>query len=175
MTSSAYSKANLKGARLQSVHTPKDLYDRLDAEHHFDHDPCPKNDNPDVDGLLGDWGESNFCNPPFNNIAPWLQKGWEQAQLGRKTVFLLPSRTNTKYFHEMILPHCDIEWIRGYLAFPPHKTPAPFPCMICVMRPELGMDVDPVTVMDTATENIRESRKRLADEVKLASKFLKMK
>lgn len=42
--------------------TPKEFYDKLDAEFHFDHDPCPING---TDGLDGEWGRSNFVNPPI--------------------------------------------------------------------------------------------------------------
>ena len=44
--------------------TPKWLYDELDAEFHFNFDPCPLNST--FDGLKCDWGESNFVNPPYS-------------------------------------------------------------------------------------------------------------
>lgn len=34
--------------------TPKAVYQVLDAEFQFDHDPCPL--NPQTDGLTSDWG-----------------------------------------------------------------------------------------------------------------------
>jgi len=34
--------------------TPKSVYQVLDAEFSFDHDPCPPNYK--VNGLMGDWG-----------------------------------------------------------------------------------------------------------------------
>jgi len=43
--------------------TPKDLYDKLDAEFNFDCDPCPV--NPTFDGLNIEWGKCNFVNPPY--------------------------------------------------------------------------------------------------------------
>ena len=39
--------------------TPKELYDKLDAEFGFDFDPCPLNTGeitPEKDGLLIEWG-----------------------------------------------------------------------------------------------------------------------
>ena len=43
--------------------TPKEVYQVLDAEFGFDHDPCPV--NPTVDGLTSEWGQSNYVNPPY--------------------------------------------------------------------------------------------------------------
>jgi hypothetical protein len=34
--------------------TPKAVYQVLDAEFHFDHDPCPT--KPVVDGITSEWG-----------------------------------------------------------------------------------------------------------------------
>lgn len=37
--------------------TPKDFYDKLDAEFGFDFDPCPLScDTEKFDGLVADWG-----------------------------------------------------------------------------------------------------------------------
>lgn len=48
--------------------TPPDLYARLDAEFHFDFDPCPFPLPEGFDGLTCDWGQSNYVNPPFGSI-----------------------------------------------------------------------------------------------------------
>jgi len=48
--------------------TPPDLYARLDAEFHFDFDPCPYPLPPGFDGLACEWGKSNYVNPPFGSI-----------------------------------------------------------------------------------------------------------
>ena len=36
--------------------TPKAVYQVLDSEFKFDHDPCPANWDGKVDGLTSDWG-----------------------------------------------------------------------------------------------------------------------
>lgn len=48
--------------------TPPDLYAQLDAEFHFDFDPCPFPRPPGFDGLKCEWGKSNYVNPPFGSI-----------------------------------------------------------------------------------------------------------
>lgn len=44
--------------------TPPDLYAQLDAEFHFDFDPCPFPKPDDFDGLTCEWGQRNYVNPP---------------------------------------------------------------------------------------------------------------
>ena len=56
-----------------SVHwaTPRTLYEALDAEFHFNDDPCPLN-GPET-GLLRPWGTSTYVNPPYGRaIRAWL-------------------------------------------------------------------------------------------------------
>jgi len=68
--------------------TPEWLYKALDLEFRFDLDPCPLDPHPKIDGLLLDWtGKRVFCNPPYSNILPWIQKALCSNAL---TVLLLP-------------------------------------------------------------------------------------
>jgi site-specific DNA-methyltransferase (adenine-specific) len=109
--------------------TPADLYAALDDEFCFDFDPCPLDWTED--GLLADWtGRRVFCNPPYGPaIGKWLERGTE-AQLA---VFLLPPRTDTVWFHEIVLPRSrEIRFLRGRLKFGDSKKDAPFPSMIVV-------------------------------------------
>lgn len=46
---------------------PDDLYERYDAEFHFDFDPCPYPRPDGFDGLTCEWGKSNWVNPPFGS------------------------------------------------------------------------------------------------------------
>lgn len=120
----------------QSVHwsTPKSVYDLLNAEFAFDFDPCPLGESQS-DGtapLFTNWGGRRvFCNPPYDNIAPFLERAPE-AELA---VFLVPARTDTKWFHNLVLPTVsEIRFIKGRLRFGESKNSAPFPSMICIFR-----------------------------------------
>ena len=114
--------------------TPRALYQALDAEFHFDYDPCPT--KPKIDGLHSEWGKVNFVNPPYGKeIKDWIQKGY-QENLKRKTVvFLLPSRTDTRWWHDFVMKATEIRFIRGRLRFDDQKNPAPFPSAIAVFKP----------------------------------------
>lgn len=79
--------------------TPDYLFKALEREFGLTLDPCPLDPEPLRDGLEMDWtDEVIFCNPPWSQIEPWVDKA-----LGSRcqTVFLLPARTDTNWFHKL--------------------------------------------------------------------------
>jgi hypothetical protein len=111
--------------------TPAHVYAALHKEFRFNLDPCPI--APKFDGLSAEckWsGKRVYCNPPYGPaIADWLRRGPE----ARLAVYLLPDRTDTKWFHELVLPHAtEIRFVKGRLKFGNAKHNAPFPSMIVV-------------------------------------------
>ena len=116
--------------------TPASFYKILDQEFHFDFDPCPFQDPPEFDGLLVEWGKSNFVNPPYSDWQAWIFKAYEELQKGKTSVFLLASRTDTVAFHEIILPYAnEIRFVRGRLKFSDSKQSAPFASMVVIFKP----------------------------------------
>jgi site-specific DNA-methyltransferase (adenine-specific) len=114
--------------------TPVDLYETLNKEFNFNYDPCPL--NADFDGLKTDWNGSIFVNPPYSNIKGFLQKAHDELQKGnaKTVVFLIPSRTDTKWFHEYVYNRADIRFIKGRLKFGNSKNSAPFPSMLVIFK-----------------------------------------
>lgn len=138
--------------------TPQDLFDKLNSEFHFTFDPCSQEYNykcekhytKKEDGLKQDWtGEIVFCNPPYGKtIGLWVEKCWrEHKENGTTVVMLIPSRTDTKWFHKYILNEAsEIRFLQGRLkfinrTFPSWRedgdfkvSPAPFPSMVVVYK-----------------------------------------
>jgi len=103
--------------------TPKDFYEALNSEFHFDFDPCPLRKGkitPKKDGLKIDWGKSNFINPPYSRKLKesFIRKAVEESE-NSVCVMLLPVSTSTKIFHDVILPNISepIRFVRGRIAF----------------------------------------------------------
>ena len=120
----------------QDGRTPKKVYENLDKEFNFDFDPCPK--DPDFDGLSISWSKTNFINPPFQQQRLWIKKAYEESLKGKVCVMLLPARTDTRIFHEIILPFSkEIRFIKGRLKFEQYNNPAPFPSMIVIFNDNL--------------------------------------
>ncbi len=119
----------------QDWKTPKKVYDGLDKEFGFDFDPCPV--SPNFDGLLIEWGKSNFVNPPYTTKLQnaFAKKGLAEYRKGKTVVFLVPARTSTKRFHEIFLPLAtEIRFIKGRLYFNDGEGRAPFPSMIVIFK-----------------------------------------
>lgn len=115
--------------------TPKDVYDSLNDEFHFTDDPCPLGA---TDGLDRNWGDSTFCNPPYSKIAVWVRYAYQQHLGGRTVVLLIPSRTDTRWWHEYIMKADEIRFIKGRLKFGGARFGAPFPSAVIVFRRRNG-------------------------------------
>ena len=115
--------------------TPLAVYGKLNAEFQFDFDPCPVDGTNDgLATLFTEWaGKRIFCNPPYSDIRRWLDR-WHEPELA---VYLIPARTDTRWFHEICLPHAkEIRFLRGRLKFGDAKNCAPFPSMIVIFKKE---------------------------------------
>lgn len=122
--------------------TPQDFFNKLNEEFKFTLDPCANEENhkcekyftKEQDGLLQSWdNEIVFCNPPYGrDIKKWVKKASEAR--GGVVVMLIPSRTDTAYFHDYIYNKSEIRFIRGRLKFGDAKNSAPFPSMVCIFK-----------------------------------------
>ena len=116
--------------------TPAEVLADLDNEFHFDFDPCPLGGLQDgLSSLFTPWtGKRVFCNPPYGpGLREWLARACE-ADIA---VFLVPARTDTRWFHEIVLPNAsEIRFIKGRLKFGNAKYNAPFPSMVVIFNRE---------------------------------------
>lgn len=126
--------------------TPQGLFEQLNNIYKFDLDAAATHENTKCKKWLGpgglvedsltvnweDFGKSIWLNPPYDSKLQdrFVQKAYETSLKGATVVLLLPSRTDTKRFHNWILPFGKIEWVKGRLKFNNVKDPAPFPSMI---------------------------------------------
>ena len=66
-------------------------------------------------------------NPPYSKeIGIWLKKAYEESLKRSKVICLIPSRTDTIYWHEYCMKASEIRFIKGRLKFGDSTNSAPF-------------------------------------------------
>lgn len=95
-----------------SYQTPVELYQELDSIFNFTVDACANSKNalhPNYwtlkeDARLQSWvGHSVFCNPPYSHVKDFVELGL----VASSAVYLLPVRTRTVYWQEVIFKKAD--------------------------------------------------------------------
>ena len=144
--------------------TPQDFFDALDAEFHFAVDVAATRENTKCAGYFGrdgiaedaltaDWSRALWAvedgtrryafwmNPPYSRCREFMALAALRACAGYTVVCLVPSRTDTRWWHEHVWdgsgPRAGVEvrFIKGRLKFGDGKNSAPFPSVVVIFRP----------------------------------------
>ena len=83
-----------------------------------------------------------FVNPPFSKMKDVVKWVIRQYQNNNIIALLIPVRTDTKYFHELIIkiPYSRIYFIKGRLKYNDGSTGAPFPTMLVYINNKLWLN-----------------------------------
>lgn len=127
--------------------TPKDFFQRvdeiygpfdLDVAASADNTKCEKFFTKEDDGLSKDWYGNVWCNPPYGlGIRDWMKKAWNEieADNAKLVCFLVPARTDTKWFHEIAMEHAnEIVFIKGRIRFENSPYGSTFPSMLVLFQ-----------------------------------------
>lgn len=125
--------------------TPPDVYATLNAEFLFTLDPCASDENHKCeqyftvadDGLSKEWAPHRvFMNPPYGRtVGLWMEKALSESRRGALVVCLVPSRTDTAWWHDYVQGKGEVRFYRGRLRFGDGRCSAPFPSALVVYRP----------------------------------------
>ena len=144
---------SLFSSNKQNYQTPPDLFETLNKEFNFILDAAADSTNHLCEAWLGpgssycedalacDWpvdhGRSVWMNPEYGrNLSKFLRKAYEQCYKQKIIVVcLIPARTDTKIFNEVIWKAAEVRLIQGRLKFVGAKDTAPFPSCIIVLHP----------------------------------------
>lgn len=131
--------------------TPKSYFDELNQKYNFTFDLAASDDDHKTpcyytvsdDSLSKPWHElpgNLFLNPPYGRqLKLWIKKAYEESLLKTdgSIVVLIPSRTDTSYWHDYIFGKANITFIRGRLKFELDGISgdaAPFPSALVVFE-----------------------------------------
>lgn len=151
-----YSSRTAMSSLVDTWSTPHDFYSKVNSEFDFSLDAAALQsstlvfmnwygpDHPDPerrDAFARNWMEDSqggavWLNPPYGKtIKDWMKKADEESRRGATVVCLVPSRTDTGWFHDHCIHH-EVRYIRGRLKFGTSSNSAPFPSALVVMRPK---------------------------------------
>ncbi len=126
--------------------TPQRLFDELNYEFHFNLDVCASTSNtkcrrfitPEQDAFRKKWKGRCWMNPPYGRgIEQWIRRAVKQIQKGNANVVvcLVPSRTDTVWWHDIVLRYAsEIRFVKNRLYFGDGTERAPFPSVIVVFE-----------------------------------------
>ena len=129
-------------AFLEWLETDRSWTPNLDAAASIRNAKAPHFFTEDDDSLSKDWFGDVWLNPPFGNELPKFMKKCAE-QIKRKEVrsimVLIPARTDTKWFHEIVMPHAYLVYlIKGRFnhvrSNAVEGANAPFPSMLVLYR-----------------------------------------
>ena len=146
--------------------TPQALFDELDREFGFAVDVAATRDNAKCAGYFGrdgiyedaltaDWSRALWAvedgtrrrafwmNPPYSRCREFIALAALRACGGYTVVCLVPSRTDTRWWHDHVYDAVHRQWytgvevrfIKGRLKFGDSTNSAPFPSVVIVFRP----------------------------------------
>lgn len=127
----------------QNWETPPELFNSLNEIFNFTVDAaadagntkCTKYFSEDNSALTQPWkGNVVFCNCPYDQQDAFIEKAiYELSTNNVTSVFLIPSRTETKRWQKSVFPFSRyIVFLKGRLKFSGSKNSAPFPSAIVV-------------------------------------------
>ncbi len=127
----------------QTWGTPTWLFLKLHGEFVFTLDPCASNENhkcdkyftEEQDGLSQSWkGYTVFINPPYSESKKWITKACNEfIQNNVTSVMLLPARTDTIAFQDIIAPRAaQIRFLKGRIKFEGATSGSTFPSAVVV-------------------------------------------
>jgi site-specific DNA-methyltransferase (adenine-specific) len=122
--------------------TPRSIFQKLDEEFHFEIDVAANRENAlcgrffdlKTNAIMQHWAPAVcWMNPPYGpDIPKWMRKAWEESRKGATVVCLVPSRTDTGWWHDYVLQG-EIRFLRGRLRFN-EGGKATFPSAVVIFR-----------------------------------------
>ena len=128
-------------SRRNDWRTPDDFFVALHAEFSFTVDAAAQRHNSKLprfyaDGKTADWhNERIWCNPPFDETAWWVERGFRAAQNNNSLVVMLVPLSLAVWWHRYAMNAAEIRFIEGRLTFIGAPRPAPFDCCLLIFRP----------------------------------------
>jgi len=99
---------------------------------------------PEQDGLVQEWDEDFFMNPPYSEINEWMQKAYEQHRKHSVDALILVfAKTSVKWWHEYVEGKAETHFQKGRIRFLLNGV-EPRYCKYCKRRFALDISYCPI-------------------------------
>jgi phage N-6-adenine-methyltransferase len=99
----------------------------------------------EVDALKQSWASINnsqnrwlWCNPPFENIFPWVKKAAEESLFGARILMLLPASVGTVWYGKYVMNIAYEVYLRQRIKFVGHTNTYPKDLMLLIYDRRFG-------------------------------------
>lgn len=142
-----------RGRSKQDYQTPPEFLEAVKKRLHIDRfaidlAASPENTAADVyfteqvDSLKQDWASRThmscgwgWLNPPFGNIAPWVQKAAMEACNGAHVAMLVPASVGANWWTAWVEGYAYQSYLNGRLTFVGEEDPYPKDCALLLYTP----------------------------------------
>lgn len=100
---------------------------------------CPSFISPEENALVQPWKRGdgwNWLNPPFADIAPWVERAVSQCrEFGARTMVLIPAAVGSNWWRDWVHQKADVQFLNGRLTFVGCEDPYPKDCALLLYTP----------------------------------------
>lgn len=79
-----------------------------------------------------------WCNPPFANIAPWVEKAYRSTRVGARVLMLVPAGVGANWWRDWVDGKAFVLFLNGRITFVGETMPYPKDCVLLVYGPDVA-------------------------------------
>ena len=89
-----------------------------------------------VDALGLGWA---WLNPPFAQMAPWVEKAYRESQQGLALAMLVPAGVGSNWWRDWVHDKCRVLLLNGRVTFVGETTCYPKDCCVLIYHPQVAV------------------------------------
>ena len=98
------------------------------------------------DSLSQNWRQLDgylWLNPPYNDIAPWVEKCYRSTRTPGRSIFvLIPASVGSNWYLQWVHNKCDVYFLNPRLRFVGASAPYPRDLMLCAYGGQTQQELD---------------------------------
>lgn len=101
---------------------------------------CPEYYDVQADALTRSWVFPTYawCNPPYGNIAPWVERAWQSSQVGGRIAVLVPAAVGSNWWRKWVHHKACVLLLNGRITFVGHAAGYPKDLALLLYGPDVA-------------------------------------